>query len=386
MREPPILQQTDVTWVLLRGRRLMYFGGSDYLRLSWHPAVRRAMQAGVDQWGPSAGASRMTTGNVPVYGTLERELARFFGMPSATVTSAGYTAPLVAAQAVAPDHTHVVLDARAHACLVDAATLTTLPVTRFAHREVDDLRRAVRACGRKARVLVMTDGLFTHSGEVAPLAEYQAVLPASATLLVDDAHGAGCLGPRGRGTPEWVGAKPRQGMVWTITLSKAFGAYGGVILSSTAVRQAILERSRLFTGNTEVPPPCAEAARAALGVLREEGDARRARLRAHTETLRRRLAEAGPASGAVARRPVDVAALVRERPGPMVVGVPSSAASATRLERALLDAEIFPSLIRYPNGPADRYFRFALSSEHTADQLQRLGDVLVEARRRGTYD
>lgn len=386
MREPPILQQTEVTWVIHRGRRLSYFGGSDYLRLSWHPEVRRGMAEAVNVWGPSAGASRMTTGNVPVYGALERKLARFFGVAAATVTSAGYTAPLVAAQALAPDHTHLLLDERAHACLVDAAALAALPVSRFAHRDPADLERALRRLGRGAKVLLMTDGLFTHSGEVAPLAEYQARLPRSATLLVDDAHGAGCLGRKGRGTPEWVGADTSARLVWTITLSKAFGCYGGVVLSSAAVRTRIFERSRLFTGNTEVPPPCAVAAMAALKVLREEGFQRRERLQANTQLIRESLRAVPGLPLPSAARDLGESEAYRQRPGPMVVGVPRSVAAARQLERKLLDAEIYPSLIRYPNGPADRYFRFAISSEHTPEQLRGLRDVLSEAKRRGLYE
>ena len=360
VREPPQLEQVDVTRVMDRGRRLSYFGGSDYLRLSWHPKVREAVVEGVDRYGPSACASRMTTGNVPVYRELERALEEFLGRRGATLASAGYTAPLVAAQALAGEHTRVLLDERAHACLADAAQLTGLPVSRYAHRSIEGFRKVVREMGRGSRILVMTDGLFTHSGEVSPLEGLVDALPRGGTLLVDDAHGIGVLGAHGRGSLELAGVSLGR-VVLTFTLSKAFGCYGGVVLGSPRLRTAILERSRLYTGNTLVPPPLACGALAALRVLQGEGEARRERLRRGLGFVRAALDQAGG-------------------PGPMFAVAPESAAAVGRLQRLLRSAGIHPPLIRYPNGPAERYFRFALSSEHGLEQLEALGGVLARFR------
>lgn len=357
VREPPQLEQVDVTRVMDRGRRLSYFGGSDYLRLSWHPEVRSAVADGVARYGPSACASRMTTGNVPVYRQLENGLEDFLGQKGVTLTSAGYTAPMVAAQALVEEHTRVLLDERAHGCLVDAARLTGLPVSRYPHRSTEGFRKAVRGLGRGARVLVMTDGLFTHSGEVAPLAGLVDALPRGGTLMVDDAHGIGVLGAAGRGSLELAGV-PLGRVVLTFTLSKAFGCYGGVVVGSRGLRQAILERSRLYTGNTPVPPPLACGAVASVRVLQREGEARRERLRRGLALVR-----------GVPGEPW--------APGPMFAVAPQSAAAVGRLQRLLRSSGIHPPLIRYPNGPADRFFRFALSSEHGTDQLEALRSVLA---------
>lgn len=366
MREPPVLQQVDLTQVIHRGRRLTYFAGSDYFRLSWHPRVREAFSATVRECGPSACASRMTTGNLPVYSALEGDLTRFFDVETVLLTSSGYLAPLVAAQAVAPEHTTVLLDERAHACLVDAAVLTGLPVRHFRHRDPISLRDALRGGGRKVRTLVLTDGLFTHSGEIAPLADYQEILPPSATLLVDDAHGVGVLGNRGRGTVERCGLSLRR-LIVTGTLSKGFGCYGGMILGSRQLRDQVMRRSRIFTGNTAVPPPCAGAARAATEVLRSEGRLRRARLMAHVERIKEQIRAGGGAVG--------------DGPGPMFSLSPGSPAGVRRLSRSLLAAGIYPPLIAYPNGPASRYFRFAISSEHSPEQVTRLAEVLRDFHR-----
>lgn len=359
------MSATEVRW---RGRRWACFSGCDYLRLSWHPAVRAAVAAGAKASGASVGASRMTTGNVRVYGKLERDLARFFGAPTATLTAAGYTAPLVAAQALAADHERVLLEERAHACLVDAAALTGLPVARFPHRDPEGLARAIASGGRKrgagggGRVMVLTDGMFAHDGSVAPVAAYLRVLPRSAgTLLVDDAHGAGVLGRRGRGTLEACGVEPGR-VVLTLTLSKTLGCYGGAVLGSPRLARHIRERSRMFTGNTPLPPPLAAGARAALAVLRQEGAERRARLERNVAAVREGLRAAG---GEVA-----------DWPGPVVAIAPRGATAVARLNRLLRAARILPPLIRYPNGPAPCYFRFAICSEHTAEQVARLQEAL----------
>jgi 8-amino-7-oxononanoate synthase len=294
----------------------------------------------------------------------------FFGAAAATLTSAGYTAPLVAAQALAADHGRVLLEERAHACLVDAARLTGLPVARFPHRDPEGLERALAAGGRKrggrddTRALVLTDGMFAHDGSVAPVEAYVQVLGRSrGTLLVDDAHGAGVLGRRGRGTLEVCGVDPGR-VVLTLTLSKTLGCYGGAVLGSAGLRRRILERSPMFTGNTPLPPPLAAGARAALGVLRREGAERRARLGRNVAAVREGLRACG--------------ASVEDTPGPVIAIAPPNVAASARLERRLRAAGIFPPLIRYPNGPAASFFRFALSSEHTEEQVARLREVLQE--------
>lgn len=361
VREPPVLRQIDKTYVLHGTRRLSYFAGSDYLRLSWHADVRRAAVRGIREYGTGACASRMTTGNLPVYGELEAALEGFFGVGSATLTSAGYTAPLVVAQALAADHGVVLLDDKAHACLRDAAALTGLRVEGFRHGEPADLEARLQALKAGVRALVLVDGLNPLDGRVSPLEAYASMLGERGTLVVDDAHGAGVLGVNGRGSVEWAGMAWRR-VVVTLTLSKAFGSYGGVVLGDRRVRARILERSRLFTGNTPPAPSTAAAALGSLAVMAREGGALRDRLRANVERIPEALRRSGAACAA--------------GPGPMFLVAPRTAARAERLRRSLLDAGIYPPLIEYPNGPAPRYFRFAISSAHTAAQVRDLAEVL----------
>ena len=192
------LQQTGRTFVRHRGRKLIYFGGCDYFRLASHPEVLRALHEGAEQFGLNVAASRSTTGNHRLFGALEKALAKFFGVERAALLSNGYATNLAVAQTFAGEFTHALLDERSHGSPRDAVLLLGCPVATFRHRDPKDFSRVLKSCGRKARPFVLTDGMFSHDGSLAPLREYLAALPSRGLLLVDDAHGAGTLGARVR--------------------------------------------------------------------------------------------------------------------------------------------------------------------------------------------
>ena len=223
------LQQVDRVFVRWHGRRLLYFAGCDYHRLASHPRVLAAARRGLKQFGLNVAASRKTTGNHSLYEELERALARFFQAERAVLVSNGYLTNLAVAQALCGEFTHALVDVRSHASLADAAFALEATVVPFAHRQPADLKKQLGKLGNRTRPIVCTDGMFSHDGSAAPLAEYLAALPANALLLVDDSHGAGVLGPAGRGTPSHCHVRDAR-VIQTITLSKALGAFGGAIL------------------------------------------------------------------------------------------------------------------------------------------------------------
>ena len=362
---PAPLQQVDRTWVRVRRKKLSYFGGCDYFRLASHPAVLKGLQAALKKYGLNVAASRLTTGNHRLYELLEKRLADFFGVESASLVSNGYVTNLVVAQALAGNFSHVLIDARAHASLLDAAQILDCPILTFQHRDAADAARCVDRCGRLSRPILLTDGLFSHDGSVAPLSEYLRALPAEGMVLVDDAHGAGTLGKTGQGTPEYLGVS-RERIIQTITLSKAFGAYGGAILGPRGFLEKIIERSRIFVGNTPLPLPLAAAALEAVRILKADRSLR-TRLARNSRLVKNALGEAGWS--------------MADTPGPILSLVPQDGNEAAALRRRLLAAGIYPPFIQYPGGPASGYFRFALSSEHSQEQLEDLLRVLLQHRR-----
>lgn len=355
MREAETLQQLNRTYVRCGGRTLSYFSGCDYFRLASHPKVMQAVSDGLRRHGLNVAASRLTTGNHEVYPSLERDLARFFATEAALLTGTGYVTNLVVAQSLAGHFSHALVDERAHASLQDAALLLNCPILPFKHRMVEHFAATLRRCGPGARPVVLTDGMFSHDGSVAPLRSYLKLLPRDGLLVVDDAHGAGTLGKTGKGTVE-LERVSRGRIVQNITLSKALGVYGGAILCSQKWRMKFAT-SRMFVGSTPLPLPLACAAGKALQILRRDTSLRR-RLANNSSFIKSTLRRAGFA--------------LPDAPGPIVPLHFDNLKQIARVQRALLAAGILPPLIHYPGSPANGYFRFVISSEHTPRQLEQL--------------
>jgi 7-keto-8-aminopelargonate synthetase-like enzyme len=349
------LQQIDRTYVLWRGRKLSYFAGCDYLRLSSHPAVLKAARDALDIVGLNVSASRKTTGNHPIYGELETATRKFFAAECAVISSTGYFTNIIAAQALRGSIDQVLIDERAHGSLRDAALFLSCPIESFAHRDAHDLAKKFgKRSGKKTAIL--TDGMFAHDGSLAPLAAYREVIGPESLLWVDDAHAGGITGKNGRGTVEHAGLN-RENLLQTITFSKAFGTYGGAILCSRELGAAIIEKSPAVGGNTPTPLPLAFATVAVLKLC----DAKlRTKLFNNIRAFWKR---------------VDVSA-----PSVLAPIIAACLENPSTLRRKLLAAGIYPPLIKYPGGPAEGYFRFALSSEHSVRQINALADVLSEFR------
>jgi 7-keto-8-aminopelargonate synthetase-like enzyme len=361
MTEPEPLQQVERTYVRFRKRKLSYFSGCDYFRLASHPEVIAAVKEGLAKYGLNVAASRLTSGNHVLYHQLEERLTEFFGTESALLVSGGYVTNLIVAQALAGNFSHAIVDEKAHPSLWDAARLLDCPVLKLKHKDVEDLEQIVRRCGPGARLILLTDGMFAHDGSVAPLARYLEVLPRDAVILVDDAHGAGVLGKTGKGLLEHADVN-RKRIIQTITLSKAFGSYGGAILCAESLRQGILERSKMFLGSTPLPLPLANAALKSLQLLKRDKSLRQ-RLIANTNFVKSALREAGK--------------LLEVTPGPIVPVIPRNEREAAEIRRKLLDADIYPPFVKYATGPANGYFRFVISSEHGREQLEGLMGMLT---------
>ena len=360
MTEPEPLQFVGDNQVRLRHRMLTYFSGCDYFRLARDVRVVAAAKKTLTDHGLNVAASRRTTGNHKIYAQLEIELARFFGSEAALIMPDGYLAPIVIAQALAGEFTHVLMDQFAHGALLDAARMLDCPVRQFKHRDAAGLKKIISKCGRNARPIILTDGMFAHDGSVAPLHEYLKILPARGMMLVDDAHGAGVLGATGKGSLEHEGVS-RKRIIQCATLSKAFGVYGGVVFASHILRKKIVGGSRSFIGTTPLPPPLAGAALASLKILRNE-PARRKRLFQNLSLVRTKLCAAGWE--------------IAETPGPIVRLPTMSEAKVSNLKKRLLAAGIYPPFLKYGSASAQGIFRFVISSEHTRKQLDKLIAVL----------
>jgi 7-keto-8-aminopelargonate synthetase-like enzyme len=360
MQAAESFQQVRRTYIRHRGQTLSYFGGCDYLRLASHPKIHAAVEAGMKQFGLNVAASRVTTGNHKIFLQLEQAIARFFGAETAVLANSGYVTNLIVAQTLAGHYSHALIDERSHVALQDAVTMLNCPVLRFKHRDVTDFANSLKRCGSGSRPIVLTDGMFSYNGSVAPLAKYLELLPRDGLMVIDDAHGAGTLGATGRGSVE-IENVHRDRLIQNITLSKAFGCYGGAILCSQKMRAKLIQ-SRIFVGSTPLPPPLAAGALAAVSLVQSDRTLR-ARLHENSNYLKTKLRASGFP--------------VVEFPGPIVPARLKSSGANQKLSTALRQAKILPPFVKYPGGPAQGYFRFVICSEHTRSQLDLLARTLA---------
>jgi 8-amino-7-oxononanoate synthase len=251
-----------------RGEPLLDLAGNDYLGLARDPRVVAGAVAAAQAYGAGAGASRLVSGTLSVHTELEQAMASFTGFGSALVFSTGYHANLSVVQALAGPDTLVVSDAHVHASLIDACRLARAAVTVTPHSDVAAVSRALSSRSQR-RALVLAETIYSVLGDAAPVAELAALAAAhDAVLIADEAHALGVAGPGGRGLLAAHGLAGRPEVVATATLSKSFGAQGGLVLGVPAVREHLINRARPFIYDTGLAPAAAGAALAALRVLR----------------------------------------------------------------------------------------------------------------------
>lgn len=338
------------------GRRLVSFGGCDYLGLAKHDEVVSAAHAALDFLGASASASRTTTGTMDVHVALEETLRAYFGTEAAVHFASGWLAPQAAARALATECDAVLLDGGAHPALADAALLTGLPVRTFPPRDA----RAARRLAARDRVLVLTDGPPRLLRPLAALARRN-----RGHLVVDDAHGAGVLGRTGCGAVEAAGvAGPRVHLAGS--LAKAFGAQGGFVAGDAEFIAAVRGRADVVAGATPLAPASAAAAECALRIA-AEGTLRRALWR-NVARMRRHLASMGVAA------PRDRAPWFA-----LGSGLPRTALDAWSARLAVRGFLV--PIVHYYGEPAGDYLKVTITAIHTAAQIDAVAGALAETRK-----
>jgi len=260
----------DGIWVSRGGRRLLSFSCNDYLNLTHHPKVKAAAAEAVARYGAGAGASRLITGNHPLFAVLEARLAALKQAEAACVFGSGYLANAGIIPTLIGAEDLLVIDELAHACLWAGAQLSRGRVETFRHNDVDHARE-ILAAHRAAHThaLIVTDGVFSMDGDLAPLDDLAALArDTDAWLMSDDAHGLGVLG-KGRGSSFVTGTKAGVDLQMG-TLSKAIGSYGGYLCASAPVIDLMKTRARTLVYSTGLPPASAAAALAALDIIEAE--------------------------------------------------------------------------------------------------------------------
>jgi 8-amino-7-oxononanoate synthase len=354
-----LVDTTRVTgiWLLRNGRRLLSFCCNDYLNLTHHPAVKEAAIQALRIYGVGAGASRLVTGNHPLYAELEARLAGWKGTEAACVFGSGYLANSGIVPVLAGTADLIVIDELSHACLWVGARLSRATAMTYRHCDVEHAEALLAEHrGRHRHALLITDGVFSMDGDIAPLYELSALARRhDAWLLSDDAHGLGVLG-HGHGSFVAQGT-PADIPLQMGTLSKALGGYGGYLCASAAVIDLMRNRARTLIYSTGLPPATVAAAIAALDVIEHEPDYAALPV-AKAKAFAR---EAGV--------PEPVSPIV-----PLVLGDAQAALEASQLleEQGFLVAAIRPPTV--PEGTAR--LRFTFTAQHPDAEIARLAKLV----------
>jgi 8-amino-7-oxononanoate synthase len=349
--------------IVVGGREYLAFCSNDYLGLANHPRIVEAAIDAARRHGVGEGASHLLSGHSVVHERLEEKLAEFLEVPRVLLFSTGYQANIGAVTALAGSEDAVFSDALNHASLIDGVRLSRAQVVRYPHADLDFLGRAL-ADSRARGKLIVTDGVFSMDGDIAPLPAMLDLCERNdAWLLVDDAHGFGVIGPEGRGSPAHFRLRSPR-IVYVGTLGKAAGVSGAFVAGAAEVIETVLQRARTYIYSTAAPALLAAAVEASLELIRKE-EWRRERLRYLIDALK------------VALRGADAPLAPSDTPiQPLMIGANSEAVavSAALRERGILVPAIRPPTV--PEGTAR--LRISLSAAHSEGDVARLAAVLHE--------
>ena len=291
-RHRQVLESPQGVDVVVNGERYVNFSSNDYLGLASHPKVIEALADGARKWGAGSGAAHLVSGHSLPHHALEEELAEFTGRARALLFSTGYMANLGAVSALLGRGDSVFEDRLNHASLIDAGILSRARLKRYGHADASELVTQLDATDSGSK-LVVTDGVFSMDGDLAPLPKLvQACQQKDAWLMVDDAHGIGVVGPHGRGSLEHFNLNTEAVPILVGTLGKAFGTFGAFVAGSETLIESLIQRARSYIYTTALPPAVAEATRASLRLIQTESW-RREKLQHLVKRFRQGASESG---------------------------------------------------------------------------------------------
>jgi 8-amino-7-oxononanoate synthase len=342
----------------VEGRSLINFCSNDYLGLASHPDISLALKQAADLYGTGSGASHLVSGHSVVHQKLEEQLAEYSGRPRALLFSTGYMANMGAINALVGRRDLVLQDQLNHASLLDGGRLSQADFKRYKHVDMASLEQRLEQSSAE-RKLIVSDGVFSMDGNLAPLSEISTLAKKhNAWLMVDDAHGVGVLGPQGGGLVEQLGMNLKQVPVLVGTLGKSFGTFGAFVAGSEALIETLIQFSRSYIYTTALPPAVAAATLASLKIVRQESW-RRDKLVQLVTRFRRGAEQIGLQLGA-SNTPIQ----------PVLI---NNDAKVMQVGQSLRDAGFLVGAIRPPTVPVGTgRLRITFSADHSEEQVDQL--------------
>jgi len=348
--------------VIINGKKFLLFSSNNYLGLATDFRLIKKASEGISKYGTGAGGSRLTTGNFVIHEQLESEIADFKKTEAAIVFSSGYLANIGVISSVMKAGDMIFSDAWNHASIIDGCRLSQAKTIVYEHADMVDLEYKLRQSHGDGKKLIVTDGVFSMDGDIAPLPEIVALAKKyNAYIMIDDAHATGVLGNDGRGTADYFGLK--DAIDFTVgTLSKAIGAEGGFVSTSSIAKNYLLNSARSFIFQTGLSPSAIEAAREGISIIQNEPE-RREQLLNNAKYLRLKLQESG--------------FVVKEGETPIISLLIGDSHEAIQFSEKLMDEGVFIPAIRPPTVPkGSSRLRITVMATHTKEQLNTVIDKI----------
>jgi len=363
-RSRKILDSAQSVEPIIDGKKVLSFCSNDYLGLANHPEVIDSFKQAADKYGVGSGSAHLVSGHSVEHHALEEELADFMGTERALLFSTGYMANLGVVSALCDRHSEIYEDKLNHASLLDAALLSRAKRIRYPHLDSSNLEQRLTSSGSDNK-LIISDGVFSMDGDLAPLDKLVKLANKNnTTLMIDDAHGIGVLGKKGKGIVEHVGLDSDSIPILVGTLGKAFGTAGAFVAGSEALIETLIQQSRSYIFTTAMPAAVAAATRKSLQLLAEESW-RREKLQTLIKQFRTGAEELG-------LNLIDSVTAIQ----PIVIGETEQALS---LSEKLFEKNILISAIRPPTVPeGTSRLRITFSATHTEKQVEKLLSTLKD--------
>jgi len=361
-RSRKVLESPQSVEPVIDGKKVLSFCSNDYLGLANHPDVVNRFKQAADQYGVGSGSAHLVSGHTKEHHSLEEELADFIGTERALLFSTGYMANLGVVSALCDRHSEIYEDKLNHASLLDAALLSRAKRFRYPHLDTNNLEKRL-SNSESVNKYIVSDGVFSMDGDLAPLNELVALAEKNnATLMIDDAHGMGVLGEKGKGIIEHFAIGNIQAPILVGTLGKAFGTAGAFVAGSEELIETLIQKSRSYIFTTAMPAAVAAATRESLKIIKEESWRR--------EKLKNLIGQFRKGASELGLELIDSLSPIQ----PIIIG---SSEKALALSEKLLEKNILISAIRPPTVPeGTARLRVTFSAAHTEKHVEQLLETL----------
>ncbi len=360
------LESGQDTEVYMKGQKILMFGSNSYLGLTNHPELKKATREALEKYGTGASGSRLMNGNLDLHEKLEYELAQFVGKPAATVFSTGFQANVGTIPSLLGRNDYLIIDEKSHASIIEGSRLTFAKTFKYKHNDMPSLEKVLKRTDRSKVTLIVTDGVFSMEGDVAPLDEIIKLADQyGASVMVDDAHGLGVMGKNGAGTPSHFNLTDKTDIIMG-TFSKSLASLGGFVASDEDTINFVKHHARALIFSAGIPPASAATVLKALEIIKAE-PYRIEKLWENTNYAKKCLVDADFEIG-YSETPII----------PIFVG---DSVKTYVFASILIKNGVYINPVVHPAVEAGKaILRFSLMATHTKEQINQAVDILTKSR------